>query len=1014
MKLHFEDNLDYQQAAIDSVVSLFKGQEVSRSEFTVTFRPDTGPNLSLGMDENQLGVGNRLLLVDDEIEENLRHIQLRNGLKPTEKLTSGDFTVEMETGTGKTYVYLRTIFELNKNYGFTKFVIVVPSVAIKEGTYKTLQITQEHFEGLYPKAKGYEYFLYDSSKLGQVRNFATSSNIQIMVTTVGSINKADKNNIYKENENTGGEKPIDLIRATNPIVIVDEPQSVDGGLSGAGKKALDAMNPLCTLRYSATHIDKHHMTFRLDAVDAYERGLVKQIEVASLEIESGHNKPYIRLESTHNQKGSITAKVELDIQSGKTIKRQIVTVEDGAPLEQITGRSIYENMQVGTITCGKNNESIEIRGDGFDKTLLPGESIGGIDPDEIKRLMIRRTIKEHLDKELLFAANNNPIKVLSLFFIDSVEHYRQYDAEGNPTKGKYAQIFEEEYRKLAKSSDYQSLFEEIDLQANAAEVHNGYFSIDKKVVSPFETLELKKSSKNEDLETSAYNLIMKEKEKLLSFDTKLKFIFSHSALKEGWDNPNVFQICTLRDMGTERERRQTIGRGLRLCVDQSGNRLRGHDINTLTVIATESYEQFADNLQKEIEQETGIRFGIVESHQFATLQIADDNGNVSPLGVKQSEQIWNFLKSAEYIDSKGKVQDSLRQALKDSSFELPPAIKQTLLDLHGEEQAKLIETNVSSLLRKLAGKLDIKNADDRQIIRTREAVLQSEEFKALWERIKYKTTYRVEFDNQKLIHDCAEAIRHCPPITKTRAQFRKADIAIGKGGVIAEETSTSGFTTIHEHDIELPDIITDLQDKTQLTRKSIVQIIRDSMRLEDFKRNPQQFIDYCSEAIIRTKRLALVDGIRYTKIGDDHFYAQELFQQEELKGYLKNTLETQKSVYTHVVYDSAGIEKSFAEDLEKNEKVKVYAKLPAWFKIPTPLGSYNPDWAVVIDDQGQEKLYFVVETKSSTWWDDLRHLEGAKIKCGEKHFNELGNKATNPAKYIKSTNVDGIMGYVDS
>lgn len=334
--------------------------------------------------------------------------------------------------------------------------------------------------------------------------------------------------------------------------------------------------------------------------------------------------------------------------------------------------------------------------------------------------------------------------------------------------------------------------------------------------------------------------------------------------------------------------------------------------------------------------------------------------------------------------------------------------------MHGEEQAKLIETNVSSLLRKLAGKLDIKNADDRQIIRTREAVLQSEEFKALWERIKYKTTYRVEFDNQKLINDCAEAIRHCPPITKTRAQFRKADIAIGKGGVIAEETSTSGFTTIHEHDIELPDIITDLQDKTQLTRKSIVQILRDSMRLEDFKRNPQQFIDYCSEAIIRTKRLALVDGIRYTKIGDDHFYAQELFQQEELKGYLKNTLETQKSVYTHVVYDSAGIEKSFAEDLEKNEKVKVYAKLPAWFKIPTPLGSYNPDWAVVIDDQGQEKLYFVVETKSSTWWDDLRHLEGAKIKCGEKHFNELGNKATNPAKYIKSTNVDGIMGYVDS
>lgn len=1009
MKLHFEDNLDYQQAAIDSVVSLFKGQEISRSEFTVTFRTESSPNLSLGMEESQLGIGNRLLLVDEEIEENLRQVQLKNGLKPTEKLASGDFTVEMETGTGKTYVYLRTIFELNKNYGFTKFVIVVPSVAIKEGTYKTLQITQEHFEGLYPKAKGYEYFLYDSSKLGQVRNFATSSNIQIMVTTVGSINKKEVNNLYKENENTGGEKPIDLVRATNPIIIVDEPQSVDGGLSGAGKKALDAMNPLCTLRYSATHVDKHHMTFRLDAVDAYERGLVKQIEVASLQIDSGNNKPYIRLESTHNKKGSITAKVELDVQRGKNIKREILTVEDGDDLEQITNRSIYENMQIGTITCGKGNESIEVKGEGFDKVLRPGDAIGGIDPDQIKRLMIRRTIKEHFDKELLFAANKQPIKVLSLFFIDSVEHYRQYDEGGNPVKGKYALMFEEEYRKLAKSAEYQSLFKEIDLTADAAEVHNGYFSIDKKGRA-VETAENNQSGRD-DAER-AYNLIMKEKEKLLSFDTKLKFIFSHSALKEGWDNPNVFQICTLRDMGSERERRQTLGRGLRLCVNQFGQRLRGNDINTLTVIATESYEQFAENLQKEIEQDTGIRFGIVEPHQFATIQTVNAQGDVSPIGVDQSQKIWDFLKVANFVDAKGKVQDSLKIALKDGSFALSPEIKQTLIAKHGDEQAGVIETNVQALLRKLAGRLDVKNADDRQIIRTREAILQSDEFKALWDRIKYKTTYRVEFDNLKLIKDCAEAIRNCPPITKTRAQFRKADIAIGKGGVTAEQTSASGYTTIHENDIELPDIITDLQDKTQLTRKSIVQILIDSHRLEDFKRNPQQFIDYASEAINRTKRLALVDGIRYTKIGEDHFYAQELFKQEELKGYLKNTLETQKSVYTHVVYDSAGVERTFAEDLEKNERVKVYAKLPAWFKVPTPLGTYNPDWAVVVEDEGEEKLYFVVETKGSTWWDDLRHLEGAKIKCGEKHFDEIGKNAKQPARYIKAKDVDGLMGHI--
>ena len=1003
MKLHFEDNLGYQMAAIESVVSLFKGQEVSRSEFTVTYRPESGPQASLGLAENELGVGNRLQLVDEELLDNLHAIQLDNGLRPAGNLASGDFTVEMETGTGKTYVYLRTIFELNKNYGFTKFVIVVPSVAIKEGTKKTLEITRDHFENLYPKAKGYEYFLYDSSKPGQVRSFATSSNIQIMVTTVGAINKKEVNNLYKEHENTGGERPIDLIKATSPIIIVDEPQSVDGGLQGQGKKALDAMNPLCTLRYSATHVDKHHMVYRLDAVDAYDQGLVKQIEVASLQIEGGNNKPYIKLESTHNRKGSIIAKIEIDVQRGKKISRETLTVEDGDDLEQIANRAIYQNMQIGTITCAKNSESIQVKAPGVDETLRPGDAIGGVSPDEIKRLMIRRTIKEHLDKELTFAANKQPIKVLSLFFIDSVEHYRQYDEEGQAVKGKYATMFEEEYTKLAKSNGYQSLFNEVDLETNASEVHNGYFSIDKKE-RLVDTAENNQAGR--DNSERAYNLIMKEKEKLLSFDTKLKFIFSHSALKEGWDNPNVFQICALRDMGSERERRQTIGRGLRLCVNQDGQRLRGSDINTLTVIATESYEEFAENLQKEIEEDTGIRFGIVESHQFATVLILNDKGEAEPLGVEQSDKIWKFLKAEGFVDAKGKVQDSLRTALKDGSFKLPEDIK---AELGGK--ADIAEADIQSILKKLAGKLDIKNADDRRIIRTREAVLQSEEFKALWERIKYKTTYRVDFNNDKLITDCAKAILDCPPITKTRAQFRKADIAIGKGGVTAEETAASPFTTIHEDDIELPDIITDLQDKTQLTRSSIVKILTESRRLQDFARNPQQFIDYASEAINRTKRLALVDGIKYSKIGDEHFYAQELFQQEELKGYLKNTLETQKSVYTHVVYDSAGVEKIFAEDLEKNEAVKVYAKLPSWFKIPTPLGTYNPDWAVVVDDEGKEKLYFVVETKGSTWWGDLRHIEGAKILCGEKHFEEVAND-DNPARYLRAVDVKGMMSHI--
>jgi type III restriction enzyme len=567
-------------------------------------------------------------------------------------------------------------------------------------------------------------------------------------------------------------------------------------------------------------------------------------------------------------------------------------------------------------------------------------------------------------------------------------------------------MFEEEYRKLAKRPDYHTLFAKIDLDVDAEEVHEGYFAIDKK--GGWQKLgrkangEIAENAKNRDNAERAYNLIMKDKEKLLSFDSKLKFIFSHSALREGWDNPNVFQICALRDIGTERERRQTIGRGLRLCVNQAGQRLRGFDINTLTVIATESYEQFAENLQKEIEKDTGIRFGIVEKHQFATVTTTGDDGTAQPLGVERSEQVWNFLKENEFVDNKGKIQDSLRTALKEKKLALPEEFS---------KQAAEIE----AILHKLAGKLDIKNADDRVTIKTREAVLESAEFKDLWDRIKHKTTYRVEFDNDKLIEDCARAILDAPPITKTRAQFRKADIAIGKGGIDTTETGQSGFTVISEADIELPDLLTDLQDKTHLTRQSIVKILTESRRLNDFKRNPQQFIEIATEAINRTKRLALVDGISYHRIGDDYYYAQELFKQEELTGYLKNTLETHKSVYQRVVYDSAGVERKFAQDLENNEAVKVYAKLPSWFTVPTPLGTYNPDWAVLVENDGEEKLYFVVETKSSQWWDDLRHKEGAKIKCGEKHFEALLSavlaESDNPAKYIKATNVADMLSH---
>ena len=561
MKLHFEPNLDYQLQAIEAICDLFRGQEACRTEFTVTMKlPDQ--QLTLGVAESDLGVGNRLTLLDEQLLENLRDVQLRGGLTPSSVLTSGDFTVEMETGTGKTYVYLRTIFELNKRFGFTKFVIVVPSVAIKEGVYKTLQITEEHFKGIYAGV-AVDFFLYDSSKPGPVRNFATSSTIQVMVVTVGAINKKDVNNLYKPSEKMGDEKPIDLIKATRPIVIVDEPQSVDGGLNGAGKSALDAMNPLCTLRYSATHVDKHHMLYRLDAFDAYERKLVKQIEVAAATIEDAHNKAFVRLTSVTNKRGSITAKVELHVQTTNGVKRQEVTVSDGDDLQQSSKRAIYADFRVGEINTAKGEEFLELRYPGGEVILALGQAHGDVDALAVQREMIRRTIKEHLDKEKRLRPLG--IKVLSLFFIDAVHRYRKYDANGHPEKGDYARIFEEEYRRAAKLPTYQSLFAEIDLASVAEVVHDGYFSVDKKG-SWSDTAE--NNAGNRDNAERAYNLIMKEKEQLLSFDTPLKFIFSHSALKEGWDNPNVFQICTLREMGTERERRQTIGRGLRLCVNQ--------------------------------------------------------------------------------------------------------------------------------------------------------------------------------------------------------------------------------------------------------------------------------------------------------------------------------------------------------------------------------------------------------------------------------------------------------------
>lgn len=981
MKIQFDSNLEFQKQAIASIADIFKGQEICQTNFTVAplkYLPLEGhmPNLT-----NKVGIGNRLRLLPEDVHANIREIQLKNGLAPSEKMDSMDFTVEMETGTGKTYVYLRSIFEMNQRYGFTKFIIVVPSIAIKEGVHKSLQITEEHFRELYENVS-FDYFVYNSSKLSDVRNFATSPDIQIMVINIDAFKKSFSdperenraNIIHRPHDRMTGAKPIEYIQETNPIVIIDEPQSVD--TTSKSKEAIASLNPLCTLRYSATHVDKHHMLYKLDSVDAYEQKLVKQIEVAGIEVKDGHNNAYIKLLSVNNKKSPITAKIEIDCRmTNGNIKRKSVTVSSGADLldgKYSGGRDIYDGYIIDDIYCEKGNEYISFTSK--PEILKLGQVIGEVDSDEYKRLQIRKTIEEHLDKEMRLTPQG--IKVLSLFFIDRVANYRWYDEDGNPQKGKFALMFEEEYARAIRKPKYKTLFEGMDLDTVADGVHNGYFAIDKKKDSSGNAM-LKDASGKTAADESAYNLIMKEKEKLLSFDSKLRFIFSHSALKEGWDNPNVFQICTLNETNSLIKKRQEIGRGLRICVNQDGERVHGFDVNTLTVMANESYEKFAEALQTEIENEEGIKFGVVEEHLFANIVISVGDCTNEYLGATASKDLWKHLETAGYIDTRGKVQDSLKTALKTGELDLP-------------EEFKPHAPQIVAILKKVSGNLNIKNHDDKEKVYLNKAVFVSPEFKQLWDRIKYRTTFRVDFDVDALVTKCAGEIKANLQVGKARFIYRKAKAEIDRGGVHAEQVQETA-SVYESRGFELPDLITYLQNETNLTRRTIVKIINDSGRLESFKNNPQKFIEQVGAIIQHQMRLFIVDGIKYHKLGDDQFYGQELFKEKELFGYLqKNMVESKKSVFDHVVYDS-DIELEFATAFEGSDDIKLYAKLPKWFKIDTPLGAYIPDWAVLIDVDGKEKLYFVVETKSTLYTDKLRPAEKAKIACGKEHFKALGN-----------------------
>ncbi|EMF8846222.1 DEAD/DEAH box helicase family protein [Vibrio parahaemolyticus] len=1056
MKIKFNPDLAHQNDAINAVVGVFEGQETFQSNFSVSQNALSNEQLGLFAKNNDIGVANALSLLPEELYENTRNVQLINGLPQTETsklaLPSLDFTIEMETGTGKTYVYLRSAFELNQRYGLTKFIIVVPSVAIKEGVYKSLQMTEEHFRKEYKNVQ-YDYFVYDSSKREQVRNFATNDYIQIMVINIDAFSKSftdpeketKANLIHRTDDRLNGMKPIEFIQATNPVVLIDEPQSVASTVNR--KKAIESLNPLCTFRYSATLTESFNMLYKLDSIDAYERKLVKQIEVASLEVQDNHNQAYIKLISVDNKKSPITAKVEIDAQTktGKLQPRKSITVKSGTDLfEAAGGRSVYEGYVINDIYCEEGNEYIDFTS--RDDIIELGQSIGEVDLDTYKRLQISKTVEEHLEKELKFfkkvttgvdpmdyskVMSQKGIKVLSLFFIDKVANYRGYTKEGVPTQGKFAQWFEEEFTQQLRKPKYRLLYPSIwnkdssgksvlneqALKELASSVHNGYFAQDKKKDASGnpQFAESKLSAKGEGGKTaadeSAYNLIMKDKEKLLSIDEKLRFIFSHSALKEGWDNPNVFQICTLNETNSVMKKRQEIGRGLRLAVDQSGERVPyGFEVNTLTVMANESYEQFVTELQKEIEKEEGIKFGAVEKHQFANIVVSDELDKKEFLGAKKSEEIYQHLADKGYIDKKGKIQDSLKLDLAENSVSLPESVK--------EHTDAILAT-----LTKVSKGLSIKKHEEKKTASLREdngkQVVLGDDFKALWDRIKYKTTYRVDFSVGELVDKCINEIRASVAVASAKFEYKKVKVAVTEAELetFDEESKIQYY---RNRNFQLPDVVTYLESHTNLTRKTVVQILLGlGDKLEAFKNNPQRFIELAGEVIRKQMRLAIVDGISYHRIGDEDYYAQELFQEEELTGYLKNMVEANKSVYDYIICDS-DTEFEFAEKLETSSDVKLYAKLPGWFKIDTPLGSYNPDWAVLIDkeDGMGDQLYFVVETKSSIFSDDLRASEQAKINCGIAHFEALskdrnGNALENPAKFVKADSYDRFATHLE-
>ncbi|GAA1243181.1 DEAD/DEAH box helicase family protein [Oryzihumus leptocrescens] len=1033
MKFTFEADLDYQRDAIDAVTGLFKGQESLTSQFTVQAHAALSEGLFEASGE-QLGIstqgyGNRLRLAPETILGNLHAAQDHIGLPPEPKLDSMNFTVEMETGTGKTYVYLRSIYELNAMYGFTKFVIVVPSVAINEGVSTSIDMLREHFGALYGNPP-MQCFQYSGDNVSRLRSFATSSGIEIMIITIAAMNKATAK-INRPSEDLDLEVPMDLVRATNPIVIVDEPQSVYGDdgnprkKKGAGRLAVEGMNPAATIRYSATHpkFDKGNLVYRLDAIGAYEKQLVKQIEVDDLVTEASGTTPYVRLLSTKRTGANFTARLELDAETGSGIKRKAVTVHIGENLGDHTDRDLYRDLMVDSISVVPGAE--HVRFTDYSEVRI-GEAIGAeVGLAERARQMIAQTIRQHLRKEDEFAFHGRRIKVLSLFFVDSVAMYRVYDDNGEAQPGEYARIFEEEYAKIASEPEFTRLLGNRPAEAIAAEAHQGYFSVDRGRGGVERLVDTKETTdKGRQQAGLAYEQIMKDKVGLTTPGTPIRFIFSHSALQEGWDNPNVFQICVLRNMGSERWRRQSIGRGLRLCVDGDGNRVRGFDVNRLTVIANESYEEFAEQLQRELAEDLGIEFGVVTVDGFARLIYKPVGETVAkPVGDESGRSLFVALLKAGYIDDRGKVQDSLRDAVQQDA----EALRQLVVGVVADERAQF---EVRRLIKRLAKPIDIKKAGSRLSVPMVHERLESPEFRALWDHIQHRTEFRVSVDEDALRAEMVKALRDMVPVPKRKGEWLTHVVdRIDQGGVSAETSHARRADVVYEDSQNLPDILSVLADRTQLTRATIAHVLTTSGTLHQFKVNPQVYVDRVTTVLNATKARFLIKGLQYELVDAgrperDRRYPLSLLEEADLSGYAGsggNIVSdddnepisfAKKSPYKYLVVDSA-VEKEFAMLMRRRDEVKTFVKLPAAFVIPTPLGDYNPDWAVLAE-RPDGSQYIVFETKSTTDLQLLRPAERGKILAARRHFDRVRAEIKlTDLKYAVVNNVEAADGILD-